>query len=164
MPPRKRSPHRIAIHEAGHAVMAHLFGRQLGAMTAVPHGEILGQLEYRGFTEFPAGSLDDARTRRKLEAEIMIAMAGLAAEDLHPGPVDRAGAVADLQRALEVALAAIADPEEATAFVNWLFLRARNRLRVPACARATKALAKELARRGALTGPEVRVVLRRSLG
>lgn len=143
--------------------MAYLCGRRLGAMTSVPQGEILGQLEYRGFTVFAAGALDDARARRKLETEIMISMAGLAAEYVHASPVNRPGAVADLQRALSIALTATADPEEATAFINWLFVRARNRLRVPACARAIKALAAELARRGSLTGAEVRALLRRSL-
>jgi len=163
MPRRKRSSQRIAIHEAGHAVMAYLCGRRIGAMSAVRHGEILGELEYRGFTSFPARPLDDARARRKLETEIMIALAGLAAEYLHRGPVDRRGAATDLQRALSIAQAATADPEEATAFVNWLFVRARNRLCVPACARAVKALAVELARQGSLTGAEVRALLRRSL-
>jgi hypothetical protein len=132
-------------------------------MTSVPHGEILGQLEYRGFTVFTADALDDARARRKLETEIMIAMAGLAAEYVHAGPVNRPGAVADLQRALNIALTATADPEEATAFINWLFVRARNRLRAPACRRAIKALAAELAGRGSLTGAEVRALVRRSL-
>lgn len=144
--------------------MAYLCGRRLGAVSAVPHGEVLGQLEYRGFESFPARALDDARARRKLETEIMIAMGGLAAEYLHPGPVDRPGAVMDLQRALTIALAATADPDEATAFVNWLFIRARNRLRAPASARAIRSLAGELARRGSLTGKEVRALLRRSLG
>lgn len=160
---RRRSAYRIAIHEAGHAVMAYLCGRRLGEMSSVPHGEVLGQLEYRGFTSFAVDALDDARARRKLETEIMIAMAGLAAEYVHTGPVNRPGAVADLQRALNIALTAIADPEEATAFINWLFARARNRLRAPACARAIKTLAAELSRRGSLKGPEVRALVRRSL-
>jgi len=162
--PLKRSSYRIAIHEAGHAVMAYLCGRRVGAVSAVPHGEVRGQLEYRGFTSFPARWLDDARARRKLESEILIALAGLAAEYVHPGPVDHAGAAADLARALEIALAATADPEEATAFINWMFVRARNRLRVPRCRRAIKALAAELAHRGSLTGPRARSLLRRSLG
>ena len=124
----------------------------------LPHGHVVDT-----DPEDPSQQLDDTRARRKLETEIMIAMAGLAAEYLHPGPVDRPGAVADLQRARNIALAATADPEEATAFINWLFVRARNRLRVPACARAIKGLEAELARRGSLTGAEVRALLRRSL-
>jgi len=160
---RKRLAHRTAIHEAGHAVMAYLSGRRIGAMSATPTGEILGQLEYRGFTWFPARALDDVRARRKVETEIMIAMAGLAAEHVHSRPVNLAGAVVDVQRALNIALAATEDAEEATAFVNWLFVRARNRLRIPACARAVKKLAAELARRGSLSAVEVRTLLRRSL-
>jgi hypothetical protein len=143
--------------------MAYLCGRRVGAMSAVPTGEILGQLEYRGFTSFPVGTLDDARARRKLETEIMIAMAGLAAEHVHARPVDRPGAVADLQRALDIALAATEDPDEATAFGNWLFVRARNQLRLPGCARAIKALASELVHRGSLSGAEVRTLLSRAL-
>jgi len=161
---RKRSTRRIAIHEAGHAVMAYLCGRRVGEITAIPHGEILGQVEYRGFTAFPARSLDDARARRKLETEIMIALGGLAAEYLHPGRVDHPGAATDLQRALQIALAALEDPDEATAFINWLFVRTRNRLRDPACMRAIKALTADLVRHGSLTGHEVHALLRRSLG
>jgi len=160
----RKSTQRIAIHEAGHAVMAYLCGRRVGEVTAVPHGEILGHVEYRGFASFPARSLDDARARRKLETEIMIALAGLAAEYLNPGPVDHPGAAADLQRALQIALFALADPDEATAFINWLFVRTRNRLRDPACKRAIKALTADLVRHGSLTGQEVRSLLRRSLG
>lgn len=154
---------RIAIHEAGHAVMAYLCRRRVGAVSAVPHGEVLGQLEYGGFTRFPMSWLDDARARRKLENEIMIALAGLAAEYVQPGIVDHAGAAADLARALEIAMPATSGPEEATAFINWLFVRARNRLRDKACHRATRALAVALTRHGSLTGPEVRALLRRSL-
>ncbi|HTR54197.1 MAG TPA: hypothetical protein VMJ10_26070, partial [Kofleriaceae bacterium] len=131
---------RIAVHEAGHAVMAYLCRRRVGGASAVPHGGILGQLEYGGVTTFPTSWLEDARARRKLENEIMIALAGLAAEYVQPGIVDHAGAAADLARALEIALPAISDPEEATAFINWLFVRARNRLREPSCRRAIKAL------------------------
>lgn len=152
------------MHEAGHAVMAHLCRRRVGAASAVPHGEVLGQLEYGGFTTFPAGWLDDARARRKLENEIMIALAGLAAEYVVPIAVDHAGAAADLARALGIALAAISDPEEATAFINWLFVRTRNRLREPACRRAIEALVSELSRHGSLSGPKVRLLLRRDLG
>lgn len=94
----------------------------------------------------------------------MIALAGLAAEYVQPLPVDQAGAAADLARALGIALAAITDPEEATAFINWMYVRARNRLREPACRRAIKTLGAELSRRGSLTGRKVRSVLRRSLG
>ena len=159
-----RLPSRIAVHEAGHAVMAYLCRRRVGAASTVPHHGVLGQLEYRGFTEFPSGWLEDARARRKLENEIMIALAGLAAEYVQPGIVDHAGAAADLARALEIALAAASDPEEATAFINWLFVRVRNRLREPACRRALEALARELTRRGSLTGADVRSLLRRSLG
>lgn len=144
--------------------MAYLSGRRLGAVSAIPHGHILGELAYRGFTAFPVRPLDDARTRTKLETEIMIALAGLAAEVLHPGSVDRPGAATDLQRALDLALVATAEPEEATAFVNWLFVRARNRLGTPPCRRALRTLATELGRRGSLTGAAVRACLVRSLG
>jgi len=144
--------------------MAYLCRRRIGGMSAVPRGEILGQVEYRGFTAYPASWLEDARARRKLENEIMISLAGLAAEYVQPRIVDHAGAATDLVRALEIALPAITDPEEATAFINWLFVRARNRLREPACRRAIKQLAGELLRHGSLTGPRVRSVLRRSLG
>jgi hypothetical protein len=144
--------------------MAYLCRRRVGNVSTVPHGGVLGELEYRGFTSYPAGWLDNARARRRLENEIMIALAGLAAEYVHPVAVDHAGAAADLARALEIALPATSDPEEATAYINWLFVRARNRLRDPRCRRAIKALAAELRRHGSLTGTEIRVLLRRSLG
>ncbi len=132
-------------------------------LSAVPYGDVLGELQYRGFVSFPAGALEDARTRRKLEAEIMIALAGLVAEMVHTPRVDRAGAAADLQRAMQVALEAIVDPEEATAFVNWLFVRTRNRLAEPRCAGAIARLSTQIAQHRILTGTQMRTILERSL-
>ena len=159
----KRSVHRIAIHEAGHAVMAYLCGRRIGAASALPRRGSLGHLEYGGLTSYPVGWLEDARTRRKLEDEIMIALAGLAAEYVQPGVIDHAGAAADLARALEIALPAAGNPEEATAFINWLFVRARSKLADRRSRQAITDLATALERRGSLTGTEIRARLRRSL-
>jgi hypothetical protein len=143
--------------------MAYLAGRRVRGLSAVAHGDVLGEVQYRGFVSFPAGALDDARTRRKLEGEIMIALAGLVAEMVHTPRVDRAGAPPDLQRAMQVAFEAIADPEEATAFVNWLFVRTRNRLSDRRCARAIAALSTQIAERRTLTGAQMRTILERSL-
>jgi len=142
--------------------MAYLAGRRLRGLSGVAREEILGHLEYRGFISFPTHALDDARTRRKGEAEIMIALAGLSAEHLYAKRVDLAGAEPDLQRALEIALVATGNRQEATAYLNWLFVRTCNRL--ARCPRAVGALADELSRRGSLTGRQVRSFLQRSLG
>lgn len=91
-PPDPRDPderRRIALHEAGHAVVAHRLGRRVVAASIVPDGAIAGRVT----TVEPA-----LASRGAVDAAILIALAGRATEAmLASGPT--AGACGDLARA-----------------------------------------------------------------
>lgn len=87
---------RISIHEAGHAIVAHVLGRKVYHLTTLRRGDNLGtaNIEPPGF----------AATRSHLEDQVMINLAGRNAEILLLGEgCDGAGI--DLQRATMLASA-----------------------------------------------------------
>lgn len=77
-----------AYHEAGHAVMALICGRPVHKVSVRPNATRLGQCEFRKGVQRPS---DDW-----IESEILIALAGAAAEELHVGSPDWGGAGRDL--------------------------------------------------------------------
>ncbi|MGY6250616.1 AAA family ATPase [Bosea thiooxidans] len=81
---------RISIHEAGHAVVAHVLGRKVQHLTTLRRGDNLGSANIE-----PPGLL---ATRSHLEDQVMINLAGRNAEILLLGEASD-GAGIDLQRA-----------------------------------------------------------------
>jgi len=95
IPPEGRR--RIAYHESGHAVVAAAMGKAAGIekISIIPRGRGIGHLAL----------LDDEAllpTREDMEAQIAIAMAGIAAEELVLGQPST-GSEADLERATNTA-------------------------------------------------------------
>lgn len=87
------SPQLIATayHEAGHAVVALALGRIVHRVSILPNRDRLGQCEFRKGTR--------KKSHDELETEILIALAGMAAEAKHTGSYDRAAAGRDLRHA-----------------------------------------------------------------
>ncbi len=87
-----------AYHEAGHTVLQYLFGRRPQVVTIMARGD------YYGYSS----ALRELKTRKSVEEQIMISMAGRAAEVIYYGedPDDQAyntGASDDLKKATEYA-------------------------------------------------------------
>lgn len=78
-----------AYHEAGHAVIALALGRSIQRVSIVPGREWLGRCEFQKGRVRP--------TEDWLEREILIALAGLAAEARHTGQYVWEGAAQDLR-------------------------------------------------------------------
>ena len=78
-----------AYHEAGHAVIALALGRSIQRVSILPGREWLGRCEFRKERVRP--------TEDWLEREILIALAGLAAEARHTGQYAWDGAAQDLR-------------------------------------------------------------------
>ncbi len=84
-----QSPEATAYHEAGHAVIAIALGRAVQRVSVLPKLDTLGRCEFQ-----------KGRTRPSedwLEREILISLAGLAAEARHTGQYAWEGAARDLQ-------------------------------------------------------------------
>jgi cell division protease FtsH len=94
---------RVAIHEAGHAVVSHftLEAEPLQRVTIIPRGMALGVTQFT-----PAGDRH-IMTRTELKAKLQVAMGGYAAERLVLGDTS-SGAENDLQRATEIAFKMVA--------------------------------------------------------
>ncbi len=85
-----------AYHEAGHAVIALALGRSIQRVSILPGRKWRGRCE-----------IQKARTRPSedgLEREILISLAGLAAEARHTGQYDCKGAVQDLRTVRRLAV------------------------------------------------------------
>ena len=87
-PDRDRDP-ATAYHEAGHAVVALALGRPVHKVSILPSRDKLGWCEYKKGVFRPS---DDW-----LEREVLIALAGMAAEARHTGTYAREEAGRDLK-------------------------------------------------------------------
>ena len=85
-----------AYHEAGHAVVALALGRPVHRVTVRPTTDRLGQCEFKKGRHQPT---DDW-----VEDEILIALAGMAAEAKATGVYERGGAARDLRFARSLML------------------------------------------------------------
>jgi cell division protease FtsH len=87
---------RVAVHEAGHAVVAELLGRPVELITVLRHGEALGLVAHRDEEERSLQTYTEARSL------VTVAMAGLAAEELRYGEAS-SGVAGDLEAATRLA-------------------------------------------------------------
>jgi len=85
-----------AYHEAGHAVVALALDRPVLKVSILPGGDLLGQCQFAKGVHRPK---DDW-----VEREILIALAGMAAEARHTGTYARDGAARDLKYARKLML------------------------------------------------------------
>jgi cell division protease FtsH len=94
---------RVAIHEAGHAVVSHFTpeAEPLQRVTIIPRGMSLG------VTQFTPTGDRHIMTKVELQAKLQVAMGGYSAERLVLGDTS-SGAENDLQRATEIAFKMVA--------------------------------------------------------
>lgn len=99
MQPTEPDPHfdeATAYHEAGHAVVALALHRPVHKVSVIPKLDFLGQCKFDKGVSRP--------TEDWVEREILIALAGMAAEARHTGRYCRDGAARDLRYARKLAL------------------------------------------------------------
>ena len=183
-----------AYHEAGHAVAAHFLGIGIVKASIVPHDDTLGcitrrptrtnweeRLTVAGY-ESSYGGFIDGCTRRWVEEQVMLALAGAhAQEHAVPGtdvdaamgitmiPDDLAAKLTvdgpvcwmdgDAARANHLVAQVSGSDDEASAYLEWLNRRTRNLLCLPAYWPAVEALAAALMEHKTLTGRQVRELI-----
>lgn len=133
-----------AYHEAGHAVMALLMGRSIQKVSIIPSQNRLGSC-----------SIQKGRAKQvqdKLEAEILILLAGMAAEGRKSGRYNVQGAGQDLQMVEKLAMARSGNTRQATKMVHKMLDKTQHLLANKATWSAVKVIAEELLEHETISG------------
>ena len=137
---------RTAYHEAGHAVVALALGRP------VAHVSVLPGREHLGLCEFGKGVFRPSEDW--LEREILISLAGLAAEARFTGDYGWDGAARDLQFVRRLAVQRAG--QRAERLERRLLAKAEHLLADEGHWRAVELIVAELLRRGEISGRAAR--------
>ncbi len=137
-----------AYHEAGHAVMALALGRPVDRVSVRATTKELGICHFRKPVFRPSEDW--------VEREILIALAGLAAEALHTGDYAWEEADRDRQFALDLARERTGSAKQAERLERRLLSKAEYLLSRPGNWRAVERLAAELLRLGEISGRAAR--------
>lgn len=133
-----------AYHEAGHAVMALLMGRSIQKVSIIPSPNRLGSCTIK------KGRAKQVQDR--LEAEILILLAGMAAEGRKSGRYNAQGATQDLQAVEKLAMARSGNPRQATKLVHKMLDKTQHLLAKDATWTAVKVIADELIEHESISG------------
>ncbi len=132
-----------AYHEAGHAVVALAHDRPIHRVSVLPNQLHLGICEFRKGVQ--RGSVDF------VEQEILISLAGMAAEARHTGRYDRAAAGRDLRHARTMALQR-ATEKQLDRYERRMLSKVENLMNDDALWAAVESIATELMKHGQISG------------
>ena len=141
-----------AYHEAGHAVVALALDRPVHRVSVLPNRERLGQCEFRKGVVRPS---DDW-----LEREILIALAGLAAEARHTGTYGYEEAERDLRYVRRLVLQRTSE-RQAERLERRLLAKVEYLLADEGHWRAVELIAAELLKHGVISGRAARHLFER---
>src|SRR5579872_3905449 len=147
MDPQSNYDKAVAYHEAGHAVAALALGRP------VRHVSVLPDREHLGVCAFGTGAFRPSEDW--IEREILIALAGLAAEARHTGDYAWDGAARDLQFVRRL-IVERAGARRAERLERRLLSKAEHLLAQEGHWRAVELIVAELLLRGAISGRAAR--------
>lgn len=137
-----------AYHEAGHAVAALALDRPVVKVSIRPDRDRLGICFF--------GKAVIRPTQDWLEREVLIALAGMAAEARRTGAYDLAGAARDLRYARTLALRRAGNERQAERLERRLLAKAEHLLDQPAHWPAVERIAAELLGAGEISGRQAR--------
>ena len=144
--PNAMNPESTAYHEAGHAVIAIALGRSVQRVSILPKLQTLGRCEFQKGKPRP--------TEDWLEREILISLAGLAAEARHTGQYSWAGATQDLQSVQRLAVMR-AGERHYERLQKRLLAKVEHMLERPELWRAVELIASELLKSETISGRAV---------
>ena len=137
-----------AYHEAGHAVMALALGRPVACVSALPGRGFLGTCEFGKAVFRPSEDW--------LEREILIALAGPAAESRRTGAYCWQGAARDTAYAEQLALRRAGGARQVRRLLRRLLAKAEHLLGREENWQAVERMAAELVRLGEISGRAAR--------
>jgi len=147
-----------AYHEAAHAVADFHFGVAIKEVSIIPDEDSLGHVKSG---KLPKGMEFGNVPRSRIEKEIICLLVGPAMDELL-GDDDVRGQ-GDYQSAVKLAFYVTGSNEEAEAYLNWLWIRAKNFVRCPPHRVCIEALAQVLLKERRLSGRKARQIIREAL-
>ena len=146
-----------AIHEAGHAVMAHLCGQQITEVEIEGDDEHTGSVRSLRFVEERPDEIDPNLPTAPLERRLLCTVAGMVAEAMASGRGGWDEGSEDLDAAVRLAIRVVGDCERVVPFLETARAHAEDLLRSrwPEVER----LACELVKNRRLSGEDVRRLL-----
>jgi len=151
-----------AFHEAGHAVMAQLCGRQVTEVEIVGDGEHTGMVHSLVFPPDPADGAAPEAENDDVERQLKIILAGIVAEAMVSASEGWDESSEDLESAVRLAMRLVDDCEDVLPLLEGIRVDLERDLRRQWS--AVEMLATELLRRKTLTGSEVRKLLADEFG
>lgn len=133
-----------AYHEAGHAVMALLMGRSVQKVSIIPSQNRLGVCTIQ---KGRAKQVQD-----KLEAEVLILLAGMAAEGRKSGRYNLQGAAQDLRGVEQLAMSRAGNAKAAQKYIHKMLDKTQHFLSDKATWKAVKVIAAELVEHESISG------------
>ena len=137
-----------AYHEAGHAVMALLMGRDVQKVSIIPSQNRLGVCHLK------KGRVKQASDA--LEAEMLILLAGMAAEGRKSGRYNVDGAAQDLRGVEKLALSRAGNMKQAQKLYSRTLDKTQHLLSDAATWKAVKVIAAELLEKESISGRAAR--------
>ncbi len=118
----------LAYHEAGHAVAAYRLKFPITEVTIVAQDDYLGAVTHKGlqqriYNALAYGSIRP-QMRVKIEEQMIISIAGPVAEQKYRGRYNHIAARSDWDGVTELALALWPQPDVASTYIRWMYLRA----------------------------------------
>jgi hypothetical protein len=161
---KRRKPRRsIAIHEAGHAVIAmHVGCRPPTVITMIEDDDAFGRVPWDppGAWYEPEAARNDARVRRFCEQLAMTGLAGVLAEKRLTGRHNHKGAGDDYRLVAHWTGPVCYSPAEHQAYIEWLTRRTEALIKNDFVWEEIEAVANALLVKESLTARELRSVLR----
>lgn len=133
-----------AYHESGHAVMALLMGRSVQKVSIIPSQNRLGVCTMQ------KGRAKQVQDR--LEAEMLILLAGMAAEGRKSGKYNIAGASQDLRAVEKLAMSRSGNARQAEKIIHKTLDKTQHLLSDKATWKAVKSIAAELLEHESISG------------
>jgi hypothetical protein len=159
----RRRLEETAYHEAGHAVAAIVLRRGFSHVTIEPRDDSLGHVKPNKHPEsFRPDISDDARDAPRIEREVLMLLAGIAAEKHLRGRRNYRGASQDLRMAVDVA-GYLFSRRTLEKYLEYMIERAEDFISMPFHWLQVEALATALLERRTLSARAARVVCRSAL-
>lgn len=153
----------VAFHEAGHATMAVSLGVPFRSITIQADQDYVGLVQFYKHPRWTNEALEcysQRRTEEWLENQTLICLAGQIAHTIHAGRhLAHYRSSKDNEDAVECAIKYCGSGERATAWLSWMFIRARDLMEQKHVWRAVDALVKVLMVRQTLPGKEAEAIV-----